>query len=137
MVLPSTLKPQQPSYGAHRDADDAKTVSPFPAGALKRHEARAWGRSLDAVITARGLTSVARNKLPPGHFPKLWSDQALELPPAPRSNASYRDQLSFRSMCDEVEKRTSFNAQITEREGAAGAANALLLLVLLLAQRRQ
>ena len=38
----------------------------------------AVGRDMDARLTDIGLTSVARNKLPPGMFRKAWSDNGGE-----------------------------------------------------------
>ena len=51
---------------------------PFPAGTPKPHEARAWGRSLDDVLTMHdGLSHVARGKIPPGLFKHPWSEGAI------------------------------------------------------------
>ena len=54
MVQLGTQKTLLPQNSARRD--DASAVIPFPPGSLKRHEARKWGRSLDAAITERSLT---------------------------------------------------------------------------------
>jgi hypothetical protein len=72
---------------------------------------------MDARLTDIGLTSVARNKLPPGMFRKPWSQDALELPLAPPSQrASYKDQLAYRQMADEIERRLNENAQLAEQK---------------------
>ena len=51
------------------DPKDEYQLISFPSGIPKPHEARAWGRSLDnIVIHYPGLSSVARNRMPPGLF---------------------------------------------------------------------
>lgn len=83
--------PQQPLEGNKHD--DPVTIE-FPGCAPKRHQARAWGMAMDSLLTTRGLTSVARNKLPPGMFRRPWSDEALQPPPALPARPSYKDQLA-------------------------------------------
>ena len=90
-------------------------VKSFPAGLPKPHLARDWGRSLETALTEKGLTDVARKEMPPGLFPKLWSPQALEEPPALPDGASFGDQMKWRSMRDEIEKRRSHNAHVKEQ----------------------
>ena len=99
-----------------QDKDDGQQLVTFPQGSHKPHEARAWGRSLDSTLTKHeGLSSVARNRLPPGMFPKLWSEDALKPPPKLPKDATFRDQMSHRNMVDEIEKRTNQNATVIEQ----------------------
>ena len=86
-----------------------KGLKAFPSGLPKPHAARDWGRSIQTAITERGLTDVARKELPPGLFDKLWSADALQEPPELPAGASFGDQLRWRSMRDEVEKRKAHN----------------------------
>ena len=77
----------------------------FPAGIPKPHEARKWARAIEAALTARGLTDVARHQLPAGHFDAPWPAAALELPPPPPDGSRYGDILSYRKLSDEITKR--------------------------------
>ena len=98
-----------------RRNDDPSTLNliPFPAGAPKPHESRRWGRDLDAkLVRTHGLSSVARNKLPPGMFRKLWSKEALAPPPKLPRDADYRAIVAHRNLVDKIEERTRENAQI-------------------------
>ena len=88
----------------------------FPPGAPKRHQARKWGREIDQLLTDLELTSVARNKLPPGMFRKPWSDDALQPPPPLPAKPSFKDKMAHRSMTDEIEKRISANEQLQEQK---------------------
>ena len=97
------------------DFTSKPTVKDFPAGLPAPHLARDWARSVESVLTDRGLTDVAREEIPSGLFPKLWSVQALEPPPELPSKASFGDTLRWRSMRDEVEKRIAHNEQVVEQ----------------------
>jgi len=92
-----------------------KGLKAFPSGLPKPHAARDWGRSIQTAITERGLTDVARKELPPGLFDKLWSADALQEPPELPAGASFGDQLRWRSMRDEVEKRKAHNDLTMEK----------------------
>merc|ERR1712072_1123459 len=59
----------------------------------------------DAVMVQHpGLTSVARNKLPPGKFPKPWTEGALEPPPPLPADATWKDLLTHRSFVEKKEE---------------------------------
>ena len=90
-------------------------VPPFPAGQPKPHQARGWARKLDSAVAQRKLSSVARNKKPPGKFPEPWSEAALEPPPPLPPKPTFRDRMSHRSMVDEVERRIAYNTQLEEQ----------------------
>ena len=95
---------------------DIPKLTQWPGQTIKPHEARAWGQSLDNVMVHyAGLTSVARNRMPPGKFQKLWSYEALAPPPPLPENASFRDMMSHRSAVDRVEERENSNAMIMEQ----------------------
>ena len=52
----------------------------FPPGIPAPHAARNWAKGLDATLNAKGLSYIAREKLPPGKFGKKWSADALARP---------------------------------------------------------
>ena len=87
----------------------------MPTGSPKPHESRKWGIELDSALVTLGLTCVARNRLPAGKFPRLWSEAALMDPPPLPAKPSFKDILSHRSLTDEIEKRKSFNATTIEQ----------------------
>jgi hypothetical protein len=101
--------------GRKMHANTHVKVNNFPSGLPKPHHARDWGRSLESALAQQELTDVARRELPAGLFPKLWSTEALEPPPDLPQGASFGDQLKWRSMRDEVEKRRAHNEQTKER----------------------
>ena len=111
-ALPTPASPM-----AMDTAAQSNKLMPFPGMTIRPHEARAYGQSLDAVMVQHpGLTSVARNKLPPGKFPKPWTEGALEPPPPLPADATWKDLLTHRSYVDKVEERTTYNAQIKEKK---------------------
>ena len=69
----------------------------FPPGIPAPHAARNWAKGLDATLNAKGLSYIAREKLPPGKFGKKWSADALARPPKPRKDCNYRDELAYAS----------------------------------------
>ena len=115
-VAPITLEIMGLKEQHEQPTQSANTIMPFPPGTPKPHETRMWGQSLDEVLTKTpGLSSVVRNRLPAGKFPKLWSKQALAPPPALPKDATFRDKMSHRSMLDTIEDRTNHNALVKEQ----------------------
>ena len=90
----------------------------FPPGIPAPHAARNWAKGLDATLNAKGLSYIAREKLPPGKFGKKWSADALARPPKPRKDCTYRDELAYASALNELEKKTSHNELIDEQIAA-------------------
>ena len=79
----------------------------FPPGIPAPHAARNWAKALDSTLNAKGLSYIAREKLPPGKFGKKWSAEALARPPKPAKGCSYRDELAYSAALNEHEKKTS------------------------------
>ena len=71
----------------------------MPTGSPKPHETRKWGIELDSALVTLGLTCVARNRLPAGKFPRLWSEAALMDPPPLPAKPSFKDILSRHERC--------------------------------------
>ena len=69
-------------------------------------------------MNAKGLSYIAREKLPPGKFGKKWSVDALARPPKPRKDCNYRDELAYASALNELEKKNSHNELIDEQIAA-------------------
>ena len=90
----------------------------FPPGIPAPHAARNWAKGLDATLNAKGLSYIAREKLPPGKFGKKWSVDALARPPKPRKDCNYRDELAYASALNELEKKNSHNELIDEQIAA-------------------
>ena len=91
------------------------TTVEFPAGVPKPNQTRDWGQSIESNLATLGLTDVANERLPPGQFKKLWSDEALQDPPKLPSKASFNEQAKWRQMRDDVERKRSENTQIKEQ----------------------
>lgn len=78
----------------------------------KPHQNRDWLKSVESVRALCGLTDVANERLEPGRFEPLWSDEALADPPPLPANPSFKDQLAWNSAKAEQERRIAKNSTI-------------------------
>ena len=95
-----------------KKADDGDEEVAFPPGIPRPHQVRDWCRYIEKRLTDLELTDVSNEEIPKGKFDLVWSKASLEPPPKLPAKASWADQMRFRSMRDEIEKRRRHNEHV-------------------------